>query len=407
MSTKALIKQYSSLPRSVHILCLGTFINRAGTFLVVFLTLWIKEDLGFSIQDATWCMGAYGAGSLLAALIGGQLADAVGRRMVMLFALFGGGTLLIILPLLDTFLSIIVCLTALAMVTEMYRPAASAMIADVVPSAHRPHAYGLMYVAINLGFSVAPITGGFLLEWISYKWLFWGDAFTTACYGLIVLLYITESKPQKTENTQDSIIPSTNSWLRDALNIITDWPFMILCAATLCVALVFMQCMSTLPLYLVEQGFAKATYGKIIAINGIMIAVLQIPFTTIISRHNRATMISLAAVLNAIGFGSIGFGTAAWMFACSVVIWTAGEMMAAPLMPSIVSDMAPVELRARYMGVFATAFSGANMIGAPLGGWALTHYGNKIWTITFGLGMLSAVLFLTIYNRIPKTKPNA
>ncbi len=407
MSTKALIKQYSSLPRSVHILCLGTFINRAGTFLVVFLTLWIKEDLGFSIQDATWCMGAYGAGSMLAALIGGQLADAIGRRIVMLFALFGGAALLIILPLLDSFLSIIVCLTGLAMVTEMYRPASSAMIADIVPSANRPHAYGLMYVAINLGFSVAPVAGGFLLNWISYKWLFWGDALTTACYGFIILLFITESKPQRTENFPDSTDLSTSNWFRDALSIITNWPFMVLCAATLCIALVFMQCMSTLPLYLVEQGFTKATYGRIIAINGTMIAVLQIPFTTIISRHNRAAMISLAAVLNAIGFGSIGFGAGAWMFACSVVIWTTGEMMAAPLMPSIVSDMAPLNLRARYMGIFSTAFSGANMIGAPLGGWVLTHYGKNIWTITFGVGMLAVILFLTIYNRIPKAKPSA
>ena len=83
-------KQYLELPRPIHILCLGSFINRAGSFFVIFLTIYISDRLGFGISFAAWCMGVFGAGAIVSSLLGGHLADRYGRRVVMIVSLFGG-----------------------------------------------------------------------------------------------------------------------------------------------------------------------------------------------------------------------------------------------------------------------------------------------------------------------------
>ena len=146
-----MIKQYLNLPRAIHILCVGAFINRAGTFLVPFLTLYLQEDLELGIGFATRAMGAYGFGSIAAFLVGGHLADSMGRRTVMLISLFGAAAILLVFGSLRSPWAITLALVCFAMVAEMYRPAASAMIADLVPPDHRAHAFSLMYVSINLG----------------------------------------------------------------------------------------------------------------------------------------------------------------------------------------------------------------------------------------------------------------
>ena len=403
-------KQYAQLPRAVHVLCLGTLINRAGTFLVVFLTLYLKEQLELGIEFATGCMGAFGLGSMAAGLVGGHLADAIGRRVIMLVALFGGAAILLVFSVLTAPWAIMLATVVFAFVAEMYRPAASAMIADLVEPDRRPQAFGLMYVAINLGFSVAPIVGGLLIEHLTFKWLFWGDAVTAACYGVIVLLFIRETlpgrRPQPASPAEANAAAETLGWRRAAAAVFSDTTFLVFCLATFFIAMVFMQSMSTFPLYLSQRGIDAPTYGRIIAVNGIMIAIFQLPFTALISRFNRATMICLAAVFNAIGFGLIGVVDGVWWFVGTVVVWTAGEMMAAPVAPTIVSDLAPTHLRARYMGVFTMSFSGANMIGAPLGGMVLARCGGAyVWACAFALALVAALLYLTIHRRIGPPRP--
>src|ERR1043166_1191644 len=159
-----MLRHYFNLPRAVHILCLGTFINRAGTFLIPFLTLYLTSQLHLGERFATRTMGLYGAGAIVAAIIGGQIADRFGRRTVMLISLFGGAVLMMLFSTLHQTAAIIVNVAALGIVGELYRPGASAMIGDLVSPAIRPHAFGLMYVSINLVFAIGPAIGGVLAK---------------------------------------------------------------------------------------------------------------------------------------------------------------------------------------------------------------------------------------------------
>ena len=406
-----MFKQYVELPRPVHILCLGTFINRAGTLLIPFLTIYLQRELELGTTFATCAMGAYGLGALVAALVGGHLADRLGRRMVMLTSLFGGAVILLFFGLLTRPWSILAASAGFALVAEMYRPAASAMIADLVSPNRRSHAYGLMYVALNLGFCVGPVVGGILTNY-SFKWLFWGDALTASVYALLILLTISETLPQRvppgggSEGVDPADLTGSGDDEEVALfaavkHMLRDGAFVRFCLGSFCVALVYMQALSTLPLHLLNQGIAPDTYGKIIALNGMMIVVLQLPMTSFINRFDRATVMIWGALLTAAGFGLTGLAVTPGHFALTIVVWTLGEIMQAPLSPAIVTDLAPTHLRGRYMGAFTMSFSSAMMIGAPIGGFVLERYGGGgIWGGSFAVALVAALLYGSVRRHL-------
>ncbi len=410
-----MLKQYLELPRAVHILCIGAFVNRAGTFLVPFLTIYLQKELNLGTGFATRAMGAYGVGAFLASLVGGHLADRIGRRVVMLISLFGSAAVLLVFGSLSSPWIIMVALLIFSLIAEMYRPAALAMIADLTESNRRPHAYGLMYVAVNLGFSVAAAVGGSLSQF-SFQWLFWGDALTACVYGGLILVTIRETLPSRVGGlTVQPVDPPDDGDERGAppikLNaalkhILTDWTFMVYSLGIFFLAVTYIQAMSTFPLYLGQLGIGAAGYGVIIALNGLMIVVLQLPITSIVVRFNRGAMVILSAVLTAVGFGFIGLADTMGQFALTVVVWTTGELISAPLMTAIVSDLAPTPLRARYMGVCSMCFSSAMMVGAPLGGAVLAQLGGQyLWAGSAAVGMTAALAFWFVRNRI--TVPQA
>ncbi len=421
-----MLKHYLGLPRSVHILCLGSFVNRAGAFVVIFLTLYLHRELDLGVQFATRAMGAWGVGSVLAALVGGHLADKIGRRTVMLFSMFGGAATLVILSFTTTSGAIMLLLPIFGLVSEMYRPAVSAMIADIVTPIQRSHAFGLMYVSINLGFAVGAALGGLIADH-DFQWLFWGDALTAAAYGLVILVAIRETLPNRVSHIEKSDAASAvatpnesdspNSRVPDdpvqgqrpvslraaALHIITDIPFVVFCLGTFLVGLVFMQSICTLPIYLEGMGFQPHVYGSLIAVNGLMIVCCQLPLTSLLGRYHRGGVLTLGAAILAVGFGLTAGAGALWHFALTIVIWTVGEMMMAPFSPAIVSDLAPISLRARYMGVSTMAFSGAAVVAAPLGGVILGHPGLGgvwLWVGTFVAGMTAAALFFSVRRQL-------
>lgn len=382
------MRAYLSLPRAVHILCVGTLINRAGTLLVPFLTLYLHSRLGLGIESATRILGAYGAGALVAAIVGGQLADRFGRKRVMVGSLLGGAAVLAVFPLLDAPGLVAAGLFVFAVVGEMYRPATQAMIADLVEPARRPQAFALMYVAINLGFVIAPVVGGMLAA-TSFRWLCWVDALTAATFALVLLVMVRETRPgpdQAASDRSDSV-----SW-RTALGVIArDRTMLAFCAGIVLIGLIFMQVASTFPLYLGQLGIDARIYGRIIAVNGLMITVLQLPFAALAGGWRRDRMLIASGLVMGAGFYLNVFAQTPLQFAAVVVVWTLGEMMNAVFAPTIVSDLAPAALRGRYMGLFSMCFSSAAMFGAPLGGIVLERGGGRaLWTAVLLAGMAAA-----------------
>lgn len=396
-----MIREYLELPLQVRILCLGSLVNRAGSFVLVFLTIYASEQLGFGVPFATACMGVLGLGSMSGALLGGQLADQIGRRVVMLASLFGGAAILAVLSSIQNRWAFMGWVGVFALITDMYRPAASAMIADLVDGDRQRYAFGLMYVSINLGFAIAPPLGGFLAEY-SFQFLFWGDAVTMSLYGLIILFSTRETLGNADKNaSEDEVIPESVSIQVAANHIARDFPFIMFCLSTLLMSLVFMQGMTTLPVYIRQSGFTNIQFGLLMSVNGMLIVLLQLPLTHWLAKFNAMSVVVVSGVLVAIGFGMNYWPGGMAFIALTICVWTIGEIIEAPLMQTIVSQLAPVSLRARYMGCFTLSYAFALTLGAPLGGQILEFYGPQaLWSISFVVALAGVIGYAMIHGRV-------
>lgn len=396
-----MLRDYVNLPRQVHVLCLGLLINRAGSFVLVFLTIYLSERLGYSKTFAAQSMGLFGLGSMLASLIGGQLADQFGRRIVMLGSLYGGALLLLLLGHVTAPAHLLGTIFLFGLVSESFRPACAAMLGDLTRPEQRPASFGLMYIAINLGFALGPPIGGWLADY-SYALLFYGDALTMAVCGVIIMWLLPETRPGVIpdgphSNDQNQVISVREA----ARRILSDGPFVAFCLGMLLIALVFMQAFSTLPIHIKSAGYTNEQFGFLIAINGFMIFVCQLPLTHFLQRFNPMSNIVAGGLLIAIGFALYALPATVPLLCCSIVIWTTGEMMQAPFTQTIVTNLAPTELRGRYLGLFGTSYSLALTIGAPIGGYVLDQHGSQaLWLGCLVVALLAVAIYMLMYRPV-------
>lgn len=391
------LRAYVDLPVPVRLLCLGSFINRAGSFVFVFLTIYVSEQLGFGVAYAANCFGVFGLGSIVSSLAGGQLADRIGRKPVMVVALFGGAAALFLLGVVRDRWGFLGLIFVFSLAIEMYRPAASAMVGDLVNATERPLAFGLMYIAFNLGFAFAAPVGGILAQF-SFKLLFWGDALTTAAYGLIIVLFIKETHPRLTDatrrETQDQHIGLANA----VEHILRNRIFLLVMLATFLTSLVFMQAFSTLPIHLNQLGFSKRDIGLLLSTNGILIVLFQLPVTHVLNRFERVGVILVGELLLALGFGLTTFAVTGPMFLVTISVWTMGEVFQAAFKQSLVADLAPLQMRGRYMGAYSLCHAVGLSIGAPLGGRVLDQWGSQVlWLTCFAVMMAAAAVYRVVY----------
>ncbi|MDD5656538.1 MAG: MFS transporter [Elusimicrobia bacterium] len=387
---------FAGLPGPFVVLWWGTLINRLACFVIPFLSLYLTQERGYSIARVGAIASLYGAGHLLAGPVGGILADRVGRRPMMIFALFSEAAAVLVLGLSRSGPAICAAVFAMAFLGGMYVPASSAMVADLLPAAQRPRAYGLLYWAINLGFSAGMIMAGLLMK-LGYAVLFTADAATTVIFALLVLLRVPESKPEGFRARPKSILAP----LRDP-------GFAGFFLLALGVALIYNQANCTMAVDMQKHGVSAAHYGWLIALNCVLVAVLQPWIGARVLAASAARTLAAAAIFTGIGFGMCALGGSLPLYAASVVIWTLGEILGAPVAPSVVAELAPPDLRGTYQGAFMMAFGGGGFLAPLAGALVMARWGAPaLWTACLGLGVLVAAGHLTLTEALTRRQPRA
>src|SRR5687767_13948885 len=185
MNRPSLLTSLRSLPGPTWVLFGGTFVNRFGTFVMPFLAIYLTRQ-GYSATQAGFAMSMYGAGHIVASMLGGHLADRIGRRHTIALSMLGSAATMMALSQARSFPAIVVCAFFVGLAGELYRPAASALLGDLVTPEQRVAAFGMYRFAINLGFALGPATAGFLAD-RSFFGLFAVDAATSLAYGVVAL----------------------------------------------------------------------------------------------------------------------------------------------------------------------------------------------------------------------------
>jgi MFS family permease len=386
----AIVRLTEGLPRAFWFLWAGTIVNRLGGFVLPFLTLYLTTDRGFSVGQAALMVSLFGAGSFTAALVGGELTDRLGRRPVVLASLFIAPVVTVGLGVVRPVALIAVGTALLGFFVDLYRPAVSAAVADLVPPEGRPRAYGYLYWAINLGAAVAPVVAGLLAQ-RAYLLLFVGDAVTTFVFGLIVLAGVPETRPAPASH-------ASRESLRARLDVIRREPLLLaFTGLALLFGTVYMQGHVTLPVEMQSHGLTPADYGLAVAVNGALIVVLGLPASNSASRWPRFPALAAAGVLLGLGFGLNALATTLPGYALAVVIWTLGEILGATVAPSVVADLAPVAYRGLYQGVFGAAWGLAFFTGPVVGGWVYDRFGpDALWGACFLTGLVLSTGYLAM-----------
>jgi MFS family permease len=372
------------LPAAFWYLWTGTLVNRLGSFVVIFLAIYLTTVRDFSAAYAGVVLGLYGAGSAAGVLLGGVLADRWGRRPTLLTAHLSTATMMLALGFARDRYSLAGGALLLGMATDMARPAFSAMMVDIVPERDRLRAFTLNYWAINLGFACSAVLAGLAAQ-ADFLLLFIVDAATTLVTAGIVLSKVRETRPAVAVSPAATAGPGLRA-------VFADRVFVAFVGLNLLLAFVFMQHLSTLPIAMGQDGLSPATYGSVIALNGVLIVGGQLFVPRLLGDRNRSRVLALSALITGFGFGLTAFADHALFYAATVLVWTVGEMLNSPSNSTLIAELSPTELRGRYQGVFSLAWSAA-AFGAPIfGGFLQEHAGNTVlWLTCAGIGLAVAL----------------
>jgi MFS family permease len=388
------VPDFRGLPRPFWVLFAGTLVNRVGGFVLVFLAIYLTEIRGLTPGQAGAVISVYGLGAIIGGPLGGVLSDHIGRRPTLVVSLIGGGASMLLLGLVSGTAAIVAMAATTGLLYEMYRPVVAAAIADVVSSDDRPRAYGLIYWAVNIGASIAPLLGAFVAA-RSYRALFAADGATTMLYGLILWLALPETRAVGAVHAEEA---------RDGFRtILADRVFLAVCALSLVFSVIFFQSFVSLPIDVRAHGVSTAGFGGLIALNGLLIVCLQ-PWAGELIRHrSRPSVLALASLLLAAGFGMNAWIGSMPAYAVSICIWTLGEILFAPASMSLVADLAPAPLRGRYQGTFSLATTGAFAAAPVVGGYVLGHAGASwLWIGCLIVGLAVAAGFFALRHATPK-----
>lgn len=372
-----------SFPRSFWVLVGATFVNRFGVFVIPFLTIFMTRK-GFTPVDASWAVAAYSAGAFFAAAVGGWLADRIGRNVTMALSSLGGAVCMLMFSQAEQLEALVLLSALTGFVNEAGNPASNALVQDLVPSEHRVAAYAVMRFAVNLGWAFGPACAGFLAE-KSFFWLFAGDAATSAVFGLVAWFFLPRGAVG---------IKGSTGWSHALTSIRHNQRFLALFASCVAMAMVFRQMSTTYTLHFEKSGHSMHWCGLVLALNGVMICLLELPLTACTRRLPVRGAIALGyVVMGASHIVLLGSNSLA-AFTLLMVFFTIGEMLAFSRQQAYAASLAPDDMRGRYSGFLSFAWSIGNITGVMLGLRAYAVNPNLVWWGCSVLGVLGAGLLL-------------
>ena len=380
-----------SFPRPVWILFAGTFLNKFGTFVIPFLALYLTRQ-GFSLKQAGLAIGAYGVGHIIACAIGGHLADSIGRRKTIVLSMVSAAACMLALSQVRTIETILVVTALTGLTAELYRPAASALLTDLVPPARRVTAFAGYRLALNAGWAFGPATAGSFSQ-TSFFWLFVGDAITSLLFGIVAW----RALPHGVRSTVEQ-----SGW-GEALAVMRhDRKFHQMLLSTLAIGLVFMQMSSTFGLHVTRLGFSDAVYGALLSLNGVLVVLCELPLTGWTQRLNPRRIIAGGYLLIAIGFATNAWAGGVPALALAMTIFTFGEICAMPVSSAYVSELAPECMRGRYWGMMGFTWALALVIGPSLGMAVFAASPSTLW---IGCGVMGILAAAIISMRVEEKRP--
>jgi predicted MFS family arabinose efflux permease len=383
------INNFKGFTREIWILTFVTFINRAGTMVLPFLSKYLKEDLHFSLSQVGWILVSFGCGSMLGSWLGGKLSDKVGFYKIMIFSLLGSGLMFFGLQYITSFIGLCIGMFLIMVVADMFRPAMFVSLGAYAKPENRTRALTLVRLAINLGFAAGPALGGLIIMNGGYSGLFWADGGTCILAIIIFMILVKEKKKSKYIDKKEPDVVLNHSVFKDK----AFWLFLGSCMIT---GILFFQLFTTIPIYHKEQfNLTEFQTGLYLTMNGLIIFFLEMPLVSFLERKkiNKVTIVNYGCFAMAISMFLLLVNFWVGVLILMTLFMTLGEMLSFPFSNSFAISRAPKGHEGRYMAIFTMSFSMAHILSAKVGLTFIDSFGYQInWLFMGILGLVGVAI---------------
>ncbi|MCG2612097.1 MFS transporter [Flavobacterium sp. SM15] len=356
------LSNFKGFSREIWILTIITFINRAGTMVLPFLSKYLKEDLDYSYDQVKWVLVCFGVGSMIGSWLGGKLSDKIGFYRIMIFSLFTSGISFILLQYITSFTGLCIAMFSIMVIADMFRPAMFVSLSVYAKPENRTRALTLVRLAINLGFAAGPALGGLIIMTGGYKGMFWVDGAT--CIIAISLFWLLV-KEKKKEVVHKELVD-----LHKNKSVFKDTPFWIFLFICMVSGILFFQLFTTLPLYHREQfNLTEFQSGLLLMLNGLIIFFSEMAVVSYVERKqiDKVKIVTYGLIAMTISMYLLLINFWSGILVVMMIFMSFGEMFAFPFSNSFAMSRAPKGHEGRYMAIFTMAYSLAHILSSNIG----------------------------------------
>ncbi len=394
------LNTFKGLSKEVWWLSLITLINRAGTMVIPFLSLYLNKSLGFSLNEISWILPFWGLGSLVGTWLGGKLTDKVGYYKVMFVSLLFTGAFFFLLQYVTTFEGFCTGIFLVMLVADIFRPAMFVALSAYSKPENKTRSVTLIRLAINLGFSAGPAVGGLIISKIGYHCLFWVDGITCVL-AAILLLQVLHPKKAK---IQDKVK------VENPVSVYSDKVFWVFFIGMFIFGFTFMQYFSTMPLYYKDvRLLTELEIGLLMGFNGFFIFVFEMPLINWLVNGKKSKIKLIAFGLFLVAMSFIVLNVTSWLgiLIIGIFLMTIGEMIAFPFSNSFAIERGKKGNQGEYMAMYAISFSLASIFSHNIGMQMIDHYGYEFtWNFMTIFSLAGVAILLLLLRTLKKEKLN-
>ena len=367
----------------VRALLFGVWVNKLGSFLQIFLVLFMIHR-GFSEVQASVALGVYGAGSVFGVIAGGSFTDRLGPRQTIAVGMIGNAALLIVMLYVGSYPGLLSTAALVGALSQLYRPASSALLAELIPQQRQLMVFAIYRLALNLGTTVAPLLGAALVA-VSYRMLFWVEAFASLGCAVIVLLALPRRRPVAADRATGGAAGHDAGPAESAGTgyraVLADHRYVAFIVAMLINLMVYVQYVSTLPLSMRAAGLSTLWYGAMVALNGFVVICFELLMTKLTQHQPISRVLSVGFPLMGCGLAMYALPGGVAVFLAGTLMWSVAETIHGPSLFAYPARDRPDSLRGRYVGA-AHAMVGIGTAIGPVVGIALwAELGRVTWLI--------------------------
>ncbi|MFZ7943219.1 MDR family MFS transporter [Neobacillus sp. 19] len=375
-----------------------------------FITVYFSEALGSGM--AGLLMTVPPIFSMFGSLLGGALTDRLGRRPVMLMGASLQTLMFVMFAVSPSPWMDYAAFIGIGIGGAIYRPASSAMVADLVPAQSLREVFATFTTANNIGAVLGPALGAIFFFHYRQE-LLWTCAGVLLVYFIAIYFMVHETLPNSAKGTTIKMTEVLKEQWKGYGIIFRDKVFLVYILAGICALIPIMQLDLYLPVFVINHVptqalftwngsplmlSSKEVFGWLVGFNGLLFVLFVLPVTKWFGKWRERNVFILSSLLSGFGTFFVGLNTNIWYLFFITIIFTFGEMVRSPVTQSFISRYAPDHARGQYMGADSLQYTIGKFL-APLmvflSGWVPPM---GVFSIILAFALISILLYVLLFR---------